>query len=166
MGKCCSASSITTTIIAWTAAVFGFAGAAFAACSQDTVSVRGDFGSAQFTVEVADSSSERSRGLMFVEQMATTQGMLFVYGHPQSVSFWMRNTLIPLDMVFVDDTGVIRNIHSMAQPLDETPIFGGTDIQFVLEINGGLADRLGMDVGDQMQHISFGNAAIWPCETN
>jgi uncharacterized membrane protein (UPF0127 family) len=166
MGKCCSASSITTTIIAWTAAVFGFSGAAFAACSQDTVSVRGDFGSAQFTVEVADSSAERSRGLMFVEQMATTQGMLFVYGHPQSVSFWMRNTLIPLDMVFVDDTGVIRNIHSMAQPLDEIPIFGGTDIQFVLEINGGLADRLGMDVGDQMQHISFGNAAIWPCETN
>jgi uncharacterized membrane protein (UPF0127 family) len=166
MGKCCSASSITTTIIAWTAAVFGFAGAAFAACSQDTVSVRGDFGSAQFTVEVADSSAERSRGLMFVEQMATTQGMLFVYGHPQSISFWMRNTLIPLDMVFVDDTGVIRNIHSMAQPLDEIPIFGGTDIQFVLEINGGLADRLGMDVGDQMQHISFGNAAIWPCETN
>jgi uncharacterized membrane protein (UPF0127 family) len=166
MGKCCSASSITTTIIAWTAAVFGFSGAAFAACSQDTVSVRGDFGSAQFTVEVADSSAERSRGLMFVEQMATTQGMLFVYGHPQSVSFWMRNTLIPLDMVFVDDTGVIRNIHSMAQPLDEIPIFGGTDIQFVLEINGGLADRLGMDVGDQMQHISFGNTAIWPCETN
>jgi uncharacterized membrane protein (UPF0127 family) len=166
MGKRCSASSITTTIIAWTAAAFGFAGAAFAACSQDTVSVRGDFGSAQFTVEVSDSSAERSRGLMFVEQMATTQGMLFVYGRPQSVSFWMRNTLIPLDMVFVDDTGVIRNIHSMAQPLDETPIFGGTDIQFVLEINGGLADRLGMDVGDQIQHISFGNAAIWPCETN
>jgi uncharacterized membrane protein (UPF0127 family) len=166
MGKCCSASSVTTTIIAWTAAVFGFAGAAFAACSQDTVSVRGDFGSAQFKVEVADTSADRSRGLMFVEQMATTQGMLFVYGHPQSVSFWMRNTLIPLDMVFVDDTGVIRNIHSMAQPLDEIPIFGGTDIQFVLEINGGLADLLGMDVGDQMQHISFGNAAIWPCETN
>jgi uncharacterized membrane protein (UPF0127 family) len=128
--------------------------------------VRGDFGSAQFTVEVADSPAERSRGLMFVEHMATTQGMLFVYGRPQSVSFWMRNTLIPLDMVFVDDTGVIRNIHSMAQPLDETSIFGGTEIQFVLEINGGLADRLGMDVGDQMQHISFGNDAIWPCETN
>jgi uncharacterized membrane protein (UPF0127 family) len=166
MGKRRSASAVTTAIIAFTAAAFGFAGASIAACSQDTVSVRGDFGSAQFTVAVADSIAERSRGLMFVEQMATTQGMLFVYGRPQSVSFWMRNTLIPLDMVFVDETGVIRNIHSMAQPLDETSIFGGTGIQFVLEINGGLADRLGMDVGDQMQHTSFGTDIIWPCESN
>ncbi len=161
MGKRHSASFIATTF-----AAIGIAGASFAACSEDTVSVRGDFGSAQFTIVVADSNAERSRGLMFVEQMATMQGMLFVYARPQSVSFWMRNTLIPLDMVFVDDTGVIRNIHAMAQPRDETPIFGGSDIRFVLEINGGLADRLGMKVGDQMQHISFGTDAIWPCEIN
>lgn len=158
MGKCGS-----TAFIGATFATLGFAGASFAACSQDTVSVRGDFGSAQFTVAVADTIAERSLGLMFVEQMATMQGMLFVYERPQSVSFWMRNTLIPLDLVFVDETGVIRNMSAMAQPLDETPIFGGSDIQFVLEINGGLADRLGLDIGDEMQHISFGADAVWPC---
>jgi len=78
----------------------------------------------------------------------------------------MRNTLIPLDMIFADETGVVRNIHVNAQPLDETPIFGGTDIQFVLEINGGMSERLGLNVGDQMQHPLFGEAAIWPCATN
>ena len=166
MGKRRSAHFLAYIFIVTTTAVVSFVSASSAACSQDKVSVRGDFGSAQFTVEVADSIVERSRGLMFVEKMATTQGMLFVYERPQNVSFWMKDTIIPLDMVFVDDIGVIRNIHSMAVPLDETSIFGGSDIQFVLEINGGLADRLGMDVGDQMQHISFGHGAIWPCETN
>ena len=142
------------------------AGTAGASCSEEQVSVRGDFGEIQFTVAVADTMNERSRGLMFVEQMATTQGMLFVYGRPQSVSFWMRNTLIPLDMIFVGADGVVRNIHDMAQPLDETPIFGGQDIQFVLEINGGLAERFGLAPGDQMQHPSFGPDAIWPCSEN
>ncbi|MDE0970221.1 MAG: DUF192 domain-containing protein [Octadecabacter sp.] len=166
MGTRRSAFFITCTFIVTTIVVIGFAGKSYAACSQDNVSVRGDFGLAQFTVEVADSIAERSRGLMFVEDMATTQGMLFVYEWPQNVSFWMRNTLIPLDIIFVDDIGIIRNIHSMALPLDETSIFGGSDIQFVLEINGGLANRLGMDVGDQMQHISFGRGAVWPCDAN
>ena len=139
---------------------------AFAECSIETVAMRGAFGSALFAVDVADDAEERAQGLMFVEQMPTMKGMLFVYDHPQRVSFWMRNTLIPLDMVFVGADGVVDNIHSMAQPLDETPIFGGTDIQYVLEINGGMAERLGLSVGDQMQHPSFGEAAIWPCETN
>ena len=135
-------------------------------CAEDTASIRGAFGTARFDIAVADTNQERAKGLMFVEQMATMQGMLFVYERPQRVSFWMRNTLIPLDMIFVDANGVIANIHSMAQPLDETPIFGGTDIQYVLEINGGLSDRLGLQVGDEMQHSSFGSDAIWPCEIN
>ena len=165
MGKRSFARLIATQFIA-AIAVFGVTGAAFAACTEDTVSVRGDFGSVQFTVDVADSMGERSRGLMFVEQMAPTQGMLFVYDSPQSVSFWMRNTLIPLDMVFVGGDGIIDNIHENAVPLDETPIFGGDDIQYVLEINGGMAARLGMDVGDEMQHPSFADTSVWPCEIN
>jgi len=128
--------------------------------------MRGGFGEAEFNVAVADSIAERSRGLMFVESMGTMEGMLFVYRVPQSVSFWMRNTLIPLDMIFVDKDGVVRNIHSMAQPLDETPIYGGEGIKFVLEINGGMAERLGLAVGDQMQHPQFGADAIWPCDVN
>lgn len=140
--------------------------AAQAECGVDTVSIRGDFGSARFTVEVADDNAERARGLMFVEEMATLEGMLFVYDRPQPVSFWMRNTLIPLDMVFVGADGVIRNIHAMAQPLDETGIPGGDQIQYVLEINGGMAERLGIEPGDQMQHPSFSATSVWPCETN
>jgi uncharacterized membrane protein (UPF0127 family) len=165
MGKRSSPRLITGLITATVAAV-AFAGAGSAGCSLDTVTIRDDAGTVQFTVDVADTNEERSRGLMFVEEMATMQGMLFVYERPQRASFWMRNTLIPLDMVFVDETGVVQNIHAMAEPLDETPIFGGEDIQFVLEINGGLAAMLGLEVGDQMQHPSFDAQAIWPCEIN
>ncbi|MCW1952232.1 MAG: DUF192 domain-containing protein [Octadecabacter sp.] len=166
MGKRGSPRLITGLITTTTIAAAAIAGAAHAACSIDTVTIRDDAGTVQFTVDVADSAAERAQGLMFVEQMATMQGMLFVYERPQHASFWMRNTLISLDMLFVGEAGVVQNIHAMAQPLDETPIFGGEDIQFVLEINGGLAAMLGLEVGDQMQHPSFGTDAIWPCEIN
>jgi len=90
--------------------------------------------------------------------------MLFIYNRPTSLSFWMRNTLIELDMLFVDATGVIRNIHERAIPLDETPIFGGDGLTHVLEINGGLARTLGIKVGDQLRHPSFEQStAAWPC---
>lgn len=137
--------------------------AGFSACDEGLLSLSGDFGEAQFSIDVADDPAEQARGLMFVESMASTQGMLFVYPRPQSVSFWMRNTLIPLDMLFFDETGTLKHIHSMAQPLDETPIFGGDGIQFVLEVNGGIAERFGIAVGDVMQHPSVSDAAIWPC---
>lgn len=159
MGKCNSAKLITTFIT-----TFGVSGAAFAQCAPETLSVRGDFGAAQFRVDVADDNGERAQGLMFVDQMAPMQGMLFVYDRPQSVSFWMRNTLISLDMVFIDADGVVQSIHENAVPLDETPIFGGEDIQFVLEINGGMAARLGLLAGDVMQHPAFSPTPIWPCE--
>ena len=139
---------------------------AAASCAEDVVSMRGDFGTAQFSVAVADDNAERSRGLMFVEEMATMEGMLFVFERPQRTSFWMRNTLIPLDMIFVGADGVVDAIHPMAQPLDETPIFGGTEIQYVLEINGGLAERLGLQVGDALQHPSISGDVIWPCAQN
>ena len=82
--------------------------------------------------------------------------MLFVYQRPQVMSFWMRNTLIELDMLFLDGFGVIQHIHHRAQPLDETPISPGDMLLFgVLEINGGLARRLGIKVGDVLRHPSF-----------
>ena len=139
------------------------AGTALAGCSADRVTVTGDFGRAAFTVTVADEGPERSRGLMHVEEMPTMTGMLFVYPAPQRASFWMRNTLIPLDMLFADPTGRITRIHDNAMPLDETSIDGGEGVQFVLEINGGLAARLGIEVGDVMQHPAFGPGAAAPC---
>lgn len=139
------------------------ASAAQAACSDDVVTVRGDFGQANFQVEVADEPQKRAQGLMFVESMPTLSGMLFVYEAPQRASFWMRNTLIPLDMLFADETGLITRIHPDAIPGDETPIDGGNDVTAVLEINGGLAARLGIAEGDTLQHPSFGEGAADPC---
>ena len=91
-------------------------------------------------------------------------GMLFVYETPRRASFWMRNTLIPLDMLFADPTGRITRVHEGAVPLDETMIDGGEGVQFVLEINGGLAGRLGIAEGDVMQHPAFGPGAAAPCD--
>lgn len=140
------------------------ASAAWAQCAEDTVWIRGDFGTARFSVEIADDPQERATGLMNRPSMPSSAGMLFVFERPRSLSFWMRNTLIELDMLFVDETGVIRSIHERAQPLDETPIFGGDNLTHVLEINGGMARMLGIEVGDQLRHPSFAQAgAAWPC---
>lgn len=128
------------------------------ACGPGSVTIEGGFGEARFSVAVADDDAERARGLMHVEEMPLMAGMLFVYERPQSVSFWMRNTLIPLDMLFAGADGTIERIHVNAIPLDETPIPGGSEIQFVLEVNGGVADRLGVVIGDQLRH-----PAIAPC---
>ena len=133
-------------------------------CSADSVQLRGDWGQSRFNVEIADDEAERARGLMYRDSMPASAGMLFVYDAPRPLSFWMRNTLIPLDMLFVDATGVVRHIHHNAVPLDETPISGGDDLLSVLEINGGMAKRLGIDVGTQLRHPAFSeNAPAWPC---
>lgn len=139
---------------------------AHATCTPDKISVQGDFGTVSFRIELADTPQLRAQGLMNREQMARFAGMLFVYERPQRLAFWMRNTLIPLDMLFIDPTGRIAHIHENAIPLDETPIEGGTGLTHVLEINGGLAARLGIDVGDVLQHESFNQeGAAWDCAT-
>ncbi len=138
----------------------------WATCADDRITIKGDFGQATFTIDVADDARERAQGLMFVEEMPLLSGMLFVYDQPQTVSFWMKNTLIPLDMLFTSPRGEILHIHENAIPGDTTSISGGDGVQMVLEINGGLSSRLGIAVGDVMQHPSFGNDAILPCVQN
>ncbi len=138
--------------------------AADAPCKEDLIFLRGDWGNAQFAVDVADTPDQRSRGLMFVDDMPTMTGMLFVYEREQTVSFWMKNTLIPLDMVFADGAGVVQRVHENAIPGDLTGIPGGANIQFVLEINGGMADRLGIGVGSEMRHPAIPDeVAVWSC---
>ena len=139
------------------------AGPLAAECRDDTVTVQGDFGRAAFRVEVADEPQERAQGLMFVERMDRFAGMLFVYDTPQHATFWMRNTLIPLDMLFADETGTITRIHENAVPLDESTIDGGTGVRYVLEVNGGLAGTLGIEEGDTLQHPLMGESAASPC---
>jgi uncharacterized membrane protein (UPF0127 family) len=139
--------------------------AAFAQdCSVDTVYLKGSWGNARFTVELADEPEEQALGLMNRASLPLAAGMYFVNRQPRTTSFWMRNTLIPLDMLFIDARGVVQHIHHNAIPLDETPIMGGDDILTVLEINGGLAARLGIDVGTQVRHPAHDEwSPAWPC---
>jgi len=139
------------------------AGAAQAQCADDRVTISGRWGHADFAVTIADTTAERAQGLMFVDRMPTMTGMLFIYESPQSTSFWMHNTLIPLDMLFADTTGRIVTVHENAVPLDKTGIPGGDNIRFVLEINGGLSARLGIKAGDLMQHPAVGPDPAYPC---
>jgi hypothetical protein len=140
------------------------AGAAGAACAPGTAELRWPGGAARFSVEVADDEAERGRGLMFREALAPSAGMLFVYESPRRARFWMKNTLIPLDMIFLDAAGVVTRVHADAVPLDETPIDGGPGVRFVLEIGGGLAARLGIAPGAELRHPAVGQGAAWPCE--
>ncbi|MFU1476650.1 DUF192 domain-containing protein [Roseovarius sp. C7] len=135
-------------------AVIGlWAGAGFAAeCREDQVHLRGDWGTARFTVEVADDRAERNQGLMFRKSMARSAGMLFVYPSAKPVSFWMKNTYIPLDILFANGQGEISQIHHMAEPLSTAQLYGGKSIQYVLEINGGLAKAMGIAPGTQIFH--------------
>ena len=145
-------------------ALWAFAGAAFADCASDRVDLRGDWGQARFTVEVADDAGERAEGLMHRDKLARSAGMLFVYDRPQRVAFWMQNTRIPLDMIFLDEAGRVKRIHANAVPFDQTSIPGGDDIKYVLEINGGLSARLGIAEGSELRHPQIGPNPAWPCD--
>ncbi|MDO8983812.1 DUF192 domain-containing protein [Cypionkella sp.] len=141
-----------------------FGGAAHAACAPDTVELRGPSGVQRFSVEIADSEAERSKGLMFRDHMPASAGMLFIYDQPKHAYFWMKDTLLPLDMVFADATGLVTSVHSNAVPQDETPIDGGAGVAVVLEINAGLAKRMGIAPGVVMRSAALDQSvAAWRC---
>lgn len=139
-------------------------------CEPGKVIFLTDQGAAPISVEVADTDEARAKGLMFRKELPQGRGMIFVYQQPQPLAFWMRNTLIPLDIVFLDAKGVIRHIHAGAKPLDETSIPGALpgdadpNRQFVVELPGGDAARLGLKPGDRMASdaVAQGTAAA-PC---
>lgn len=141
------------------------ASTAGATCNADIAEFRWDGHAARFSVEIADAPAERSKGLMFRQGMSAGAGMLFVYDHPQDVAFWMKNTLIPLDMLFIAANGRVLAIHPKAVPGDLTPIPGPPETQMVLEINGGMAALLGLSPGAVMRHPSVAQgAALWTCD--
>ncbi len=152
--------------LALTAALLAAAlpGAAPVGCAPDRLDIRGEGGAARFTIEVADDAEERAQGLMNRPEMALFHGMLFVYDAPQPVAFWMKDTMIPLDMLFADATGTVQRVQAMAEPYSTDGIPGGDAIQYVLEINGGLAEDLGLAPGAEMRHPAIdGPDAAWPC---
>lgn len=106
----------------------------------------------QFDVDLAITLAERSKGLMFRRRMAKNVGMLFDFGSEQDVSMWMRNTYIPLDMIFAREDGTIHHIAVQTEPHSEQTISSGGPVRYVLEINGGLTSKLDISAGDQLQH--------------
>ena len=109
-------------------------------------------GDYRFNVEVVDTPESRAQGLMFRTELADDAGMLFDFKEEREVSFWMQNTLIPLDMIFVGTDGVIDTIHVNARPQDPTSIPSEVPVQFVLEIPGGRSVEIGLKPGDTMEH--------------
>ncbi len=108
-----------------------------------------------FTVEIADTDATRESGLMFRKSMAPDRGMLFDFGTPQAVTFWMKNTLIPLDMVFIGKDGRVVSIARNAAPMSEALIPSGGPILGVLELRGGRAAEIGVKPGDRVRERIF-----------
>lgn len=114
-------------------------------------------GERSFAIEVADEPAERSAGLMFRKEMADDHGMLFVFEATQSVGFWMKNTILPLDLVFIGADGRIKAIRQ-GEPRSEAVISPDEPVRFVLELNAGVAAKDGIEDGDPVRHPQIGAA--------
>ncbi|MHA6298978.1 DUF192 domain-containing protein [Devosia sp. CAU 1758] len=135
------------------AALVLLASLTLAACSDESrLTIKSAGGDHDFAVEVVDTPETRAKGLMYVQELAADAGMLFDFQQERPVSFWMRNTYIPLDLLFIEADGTILNIHENARPHDTTSIPSAGPVQFVLEIPGGRSTELGIAAGDQVEH--------------
>ncbi|PLR21904.1 hypothetical protein SGCZBJ_20250 [Caulobacter zeae] len=112
-------------------------------------------GVVRFQVEIAATEAEQRKGLMLRKSLAPDRGMLFIYRKPQRAAFWMKNTLIPLDILYIGPDGKILSMVRNARPLDETPLPSGGPVLGVLEIAGGRAGQLGVLPGDRVRHRIF-----------
>jgi uncharacterized protein len=108
-----------------------------------------------FGVEMASTPEEQAKGLMYRRELPEGQGMLFDFHHEQPTSFWMKNTYIPLDMIFIRADGRILRIAENAVPLSEALVPSGGPVRAVLEVNGGTAKKLGIAPGDRVAHPIF-----------
>lgn len=108
-----------------------------------------------FQVEIAETPEQRAQGLMFRREMAADAGMLFLFGGSQERAMWMKNTLIPLDMLFIDEKGKIVRIAERTVPYSTRAITSGGPVAAVLELNAGTASRLAIKPGDRVRHPAF-----------
>ena len=112
-------------------------------------------GTHDFQVEIAKDEASRARGLMDRRFMPPDHGMLFEFDREAPEAFWMKDTYIPLDMIFISRAGVVTNIAANAEPLSERAIPSGPPCMAVLELNGGAAARIGLKLGDKVRHPFF-----------
>jgi hypothetical protein len=136
------------SVPAWT-------GTADARMRRDTLTLVTASGERALDVEIAETSDEKSLGLMFRTSLPDTEGMLFPHETPQEITMWMRNTYIPLDMVFIRADGVIHRIEARTEPMSERVIASRGNVLAVLEIAGGAAERFGLKPGDRVRYKIF-----------
>lgn len=121
----------------------------------EPLSIETKSGTHAFEVELAVTDAQQRKGLMFRRQMPANAGMLFLYDNGSRVTMWMSNTYIPLDMLFIAADGRITHIVERTVPFSTELIGSNGPVRAVLELNGGTASRLGIEVGDVVRHQSF-----------
>ncbi|MEH6490220.1 DUF192 domain-containing protein [Hyphomonas oceanitis] len=150
---------MTRLIASLFAAAFFLVQGAFAQLETGPLAIDNGDSVHKFTVELANDPEEIRVGLMNRAEMAPNAGMLFDLGEPREASFWMKNTLIPLDMLFLDTDGKIIAIARNTVPGSLRSIGPGVPVKAVLELNGGRSEALGIEPGDVVEHALFGNLA-------
>jgi uncharacterized membrane protein (UPF0127 family) len=135
-----------------------------AACAPDLVEIEADGRTIAFFVEIADDPEERAQGLMFRRDLPMDAGMLFLWSEAAPRTFWMKNTPLSLDMLFIAEDGRICGLIERAEPMTLDPRPSGCDAIAVLEIHGGLAERYGVEIGARLRHPAFGPGAAWACQ--
>ncbi|MDJ0685732.1 MAG: DUF192 domain-containing protein [Alphaproteobacteria bacterium] len=112
-----------------------------------------------FDIEIARTGEQRAQGLMFRPSLPADAGMLFDYRRVQPVTMWMKNTMIPLDILFIDEDGIITHIVERAVPYSLKPLPSRGPVRAVLELNGGTVAKQGFRVGDRVRHALFGTGS-------
>lgn len=155
MGKCRDGAVFGLTLV--------LAASAASACEDNLIDIRTSDGFSTYSVEIADDAAERAQGLMFREEMAPDHGMLFVYPSGRPVAFWMKNTPLPLDIIYINERGVICGIVPNTTPYSEESIPSGCAAQTVLELNAGEAEAAGLRIGAPVRHPAV-LRPVWACE--
>lgn len=137
----------------------GESGAPSAGNSTSALTIVSVNGKHRFNVELAVTPAEMERGLMYRRELAPDAGMVFDFKQPTKATMWMHNTLIPLDMLFVDGQGRIVNIHPNAVPQSDAVIAAAAPVRVVIELKGGTADRLGIQPGDRVLYPILGSGS-------
>ena len=152
IGRIFAIAALALTLVATTA------WAQLQTFEQDRLAIATAGGAQQFAVELAVTSEQRAQGLMYRERLPADAGMLFLYPAARQIAMWMKNTLIPLDMLFIGDDGRILHIAERAIPGSTATISSMQPARAVLELNGGTAARLKIQVGDRVLYRTFGTA--------
>jgi len=128
------------------------------AADTGTLVLKTDSGDHSYTVEVATTLGEQAKGLMFRRSLPQSQGMIFLYDPPREIGMWMRNTYIPLDMIFIDAKNRVHRIATHTEPFSTDIIPSGGAVAAVLELNAGQADKIGLKPGDEVVYPGLAGA--------